>query len=279
MTQSAASDSPAWLGLAGQVCVVTGGGSGIGAATARLFGSAGAHVAVLDRNLEAAAGVAAEIERSGARAIGVLADVGQADAVAAAAARVHAELGPCRVLVNNAAARHRDELVDISLEAWNRVLAVNLTGTLICTQAFTPHMIAGRTGGSIVHVASLIGQHPHAGSGAYSVSKAGMIMLSRVLAVELGRHGIRSNVVSPGHTRTPATEAAYSDPEIAAARQRLIPIGRVGEPADLAHVIAFLASDRSGFVNGEEIVVDGGFAHTVMNAVPRPATMFKEPRT
>ena len=279
MKQKAALGSAEWLGFEDQVCVVTGGGSGIGAETARLFGSAGARVAVLDRNAEAAAAVATEIERAGARAIGLLADVGRADTVADAAAKIDSELGPCRVLVNNAAVRHRDELVDISLEAWNRVLTVNLTGALVCTQAFIPRMIAAGKGGSIVHVASLIGQHPHAGSGAYSVSKAGLIMLSRVLAVELGRHGIRSNVVSPGHTRTPATEAAYRDPETAAAREALIPIGRVGQPVDLAHVIAFLASDRSAFVNGEEIVADGGFARTLMNAVPRPANMFKETKT
>jgi NAD(P)-dependent dehydrogenase (short-subunit alcohol dehydrogenase family) len=279
MTASATSESSAWLGLEGRVCVVTGGGSGIGAETARLFGQAGARVAVLDRHGEAATAVAADIARAGARAIGLLADVARVDTVTAAAAKVHSDLGPCRVLVNNAAVRHRDELVDIDLEAWNRVLAVNLTGALVCTQAFTPQMITAGKGGSIVHVASLIGQHPHAGSGAYSVSKAGMIMLSRVLAVELGHHGIRSNVVSPGHTRTPATEAAYADPETAAARERLIPLGRVGQPIDLAQVIAFLASDRSGFVNGEEVLVDGGFAHTLMNSVPRPANMFKEPNT
>ena len=107
-------------------------------------------------------------------------------------------------------------LLDISLEAWNRVLAVNLTGALICTQAFAPQMIAAGQGGSIVHVASILGHHPQIDMGAYSVGKAGLIMLSRVLAVELAQHRIRSNVVSPGFTRTPANEAAYRDPETAA---------------------------------------------------------------
>ena len=160
-------------------------GSGTGAETARQFAAAGAWVAVVDRDAESAAAVAADIERKGGRALGVVADVAKADAVAAAAARTHKELGPCRVLVNNAAVRNREVLLDIDLEAWNRVLAVNLTGALVCTQAFAPQMIAAGNGGSIVHVASLLGHHPQIDSGAYSVSKAGLGMLSRVLALEL----------------------------------------------------------------------------------------------
>src|SRR5438132_621214 len=142
MTESVGYEVGVWLGLAGQVCVITGAGSGIGAETARHFASAGAFVAILDRDAESAAAVAAEIERAGHRAIGLMADVGHAETVRAAADRIQKELGPCRVLVNNAAARYRGALVDIGLEAWNQVLAVNLTGALICTQAFTAQMIA-----------------------------------------------------------------------------------------------------------------------------------------
>jgi NAD(P)-dependent dehydrogenase (short-subunit alcohol dehydrogenase family) len=130
-------------------------------------------------------------------------------------------------------------------------------------------MIAGGRGGSIVHVASLLGHHPQVDSGAYSVSKAGMIMLSRVLAVELARHGIRSNVVSPGFTRTPANEAQYQDPETLAARERRVPVGRVATPADMANVITFLASDRAGYVTAQDILVDGGVDSTLMIGVPR----------
>jgi NAD(P)-dependent dehydrogenase (short-subunit alcohol dehydrogenase family) len=270
MTEGVGSGVGAWLGLAGQVCVVTGAGSGIGAETARQFASAGALVAILDRDADSATAVAAAIERSGKRAMGLMADIADMDSVRAAAARIQKELGPCRVLVNNAATRHREALIDISLQAWNQVLAVNLTGALICTQAFVAHMIATGSGGSIVHVGSILGHHPQLDAGPYCASKAGLGMLSRSLALELSPHRIRSNVVSPGFTQTPANEASYRDPETAAARQRLIPAGRVAAPADLAQVIVFLASDRAGYINGEDIAVDGGLGSTLMSRVPRP---------
>jgi len=271
MSNGAASSTSGWLGLEGLVCVVTGAGSGIGAETARQFASAGALVAVVDRAEDSAAKVAAEIERAGGRALAVLADVGRADAVTAAAERIQRELGSCRILVNNAAVRHRELLIDIGLEAWNRVLAVNLTGALACTQTFAAQMIAAGRGGSIVHVASLLGHHPQIDSGAYSVSKAGIIMLSRVFAVELARHGIRSNVVSPGFTRTPANEAAYQDPETLAARELRVPLGRVAAPADMANVITFLASDRANYITAQDVLVDGGVDSTLMIGVPRAA--------
>ena len=256
MSESTDAAPAAWLGLTDWVCVITGAGSGIGA--------------VLDRDAESAAGVAAAIERTGGRAIGVQADVARAYTVAAAATRIQTELGPCRVLVNNAAARHREALLEMSMEAWNRVLGVNLTGALVCTQVFAAQMIAAGRGGSIVHVGSILGHHPQIDGGAYSVSKAGLGMLSRMLSLELAQHHIRSNVVSPGFTRTPANEASYQDPDTAAARQRRIPLGRVATAAELAPVIAFLASDRASYVDGQEIVVDGGVSNTLMSVVPRP---------
>ena len=121
-----------------------------------------------------------------------------------------------------------------------------------------------------MHVGSILGHHPQPEAAAYCASKAALSMLSRSLALELAPHGIRSNVVSPGFTRTPSSEASYRDPETAAARARLIPAGRVAMPADLAHVILMVASDRAGYVNGEEIMVDGGVGNTLMGRVPRP---------
>lgn len=258
-----------WLGLAGRVCVVTGAGSGIGAETARRFASAGAWVAVVDRDAESAATVAHEIEGGGGRVIGVAADVSVPDRVTEAADRIRTELGPCRVLVNNAAVRHRGHLLAIGLEAWNHVLAVNLNGALVCTQVFAAQMIAAGHGGSIVHVGSVLGHHPQIDSAAYSVSKAGLNMLSRALALELAPHQVRSNVVSPGFTRTPANEASYRDPATAAARASRIPLGRVATPAELADIIVFLASDRAGYVTAQDILVDGGVDATLMGLVPR----------
>ncbi|CAE6844310.1 SDR family NAD(P)-dependent oxidoreductase [Paraburkholderia domus] len=273
MTQSNSPAASEWLGLYDRVCVVTGAGSGIGAETARELARVGASIAVLDRDDAAAAKVASEIQRDGGRAIGVCTDIGEPDSVFAAAKRVEQELGPCRVLVNNAAIRHRQPLMELPLDVWNRVLAVNLTGALVCTKAFAAQMIAAGQGGSLIHVASLVAHFPQGGSGPYCASKAAMITLSRTLTLELAPHRIRSNVVSPGQIRTPASEAVYRDPVLAAARERAVPSGRVGAPADLANVIAFLASDRSEYINAQEILVDGGISSTLMEANKRPLNM------
>lgn len=268
MTESVG-DAGAWLGLAGQVCVITGAGSGIGAETARHFATAGAWVAVVDRDGNAASTVAADIVRGDGRAIGVQADVGVAESVKTAAARILDELGPCRVLVNNAAIRHRQALVDFDLEAWSRVLSVNLTGALICAQVFSSQMIAAGFGGSIVNVSSIVGQHPQFDGGAYSASKAGLGSLSRSLALELAPHRIRSNVVSPGFVITPANEASYRDQATLASRESMIPLSRAAMPEDLANVILFLASDRAAYIDGQDIHVDGGVGVTVMSRVLR----------
>ncbi len=262
-----------WLGLRGRVCVVTGAGSGIGAETARELARAGARVAVLDRHADAAAAVVAEIEQAGGQALALCADIAEPDSVLAAAERVNQAYGACQVLVNNAAIRHREPLMEISLEAWNRVLRVNLTGALVCTKAFAAQMMAAGQGGSLIHIASLIAHFPQGGSGPYCASKAAMITLSNTLAIELAPHRIRSNVVSPGQIRTPASEVVYSDPVVAATRARAHPAGRVGKPEDLANTIAFLASDRSDFINAQEILVDGGISVTLMDANKRPANL------
>lgn len=262
-------DAGAWLGLAGRVCVVTGAGSGIGAETARHLAAAGGWVALLDRDGDAVQAVATDIKRQGHRAIGVQADVVVQESVQAAAARVAQELGRCHVLVNNAAMRHRQALVDFDIEAWNRVLSVNLTGALLCTQAFSAQMIAAGKGGSIVHVSSIVGGNPQFDGGAYSASKAGLGSLSRSLALELAPHHIRSNVVSPGFVVTPANEASYRDPATLASRQAMIPLGRPALPVDIANVILFLASDRAAYVDGQDIHVDGGVGTTLMSRVQR----------
>jgi NAD(P)-dependent dehydrogenase (short-subunit alcohol dehydrogenase family) len=270
------SEATDWLGLAGRVCVVTGAGSGIGAGAARSLAAAGCHVALLDRNVDAAAAVAAEIAGSGGRAIGVAADVSQPAAVAAAAQRIEHELGACQVLVNNAAIQPVPEtLLKLKLSAWNQLLAVNLTGALVCAQAFGAQMVAAGRGGCIINIASIGGDHAWAGSGAYCVSKAGIMMLTRMLALELAEHRIRCNSVKPGLVHTPATEALYADPEVVRKRERIVPVGRVGKPSDLANVITFLASDRADYINGEDIMVDGGVSRILMSLIPRPAA----PRT
>lgn len=260
----------AWFGLTERVCVVTGGGSGIGAETARLLGDMGARVAVLDLDGPSARAVAESIGRGAGVAIGLRCDVGEVSDVQACANVVRQQLGPCRILVNNAAARHRAPLLDFSVDAWNRVLAVNLSGPLLCTQAFARQMIEVGQGGSLVHVGSVLGRHPQVNAGAYSASKAGLAMLSRSLSIELAPHRIRSNVISPGFVRTPANEASYADPAVSAAREAFIPSGRVGSTEDLAQAIVMLASDRASYINGEDILVDGAVDNTLLARVPRP---------
>ncbi|RJG03313.1 SDR family NAD(P)-dependent oxidoreductase [Noviherbaspirillum sedimenti] len=272
LTESTRAETPAWLDLAGRVCVVTGGGRGIGEGTARELAANGASVAVLDRDGDAAARVADEIKRAGGRAISLAADVSRTDQIAAAAERVLQEFGPCQVLVNNAAlVGYAGPLMDADLDQWDRMQAVNVKGALICTRTFGRQMIDAGRGGSIVNVASICGHTPLPQGGAYSVGKAGLLMLTRMLALELAEHRVRCNSVSPGLVRTSATESAYVDPEVSEGRRRMVPAGRVADSVDLANVIAFLASDRAGYVNGQDILVDGALSQTLMTLVPKPS--------
>jgi NAD(P)-dependent dehydrogenase (short-subunit alcohol dehydrogenase family) len=257
-----------WLGLRGKVCVVTGAGGGIGRAVAMGMAEAGASVVLLDNNFENCRATADALEPTGARTLAVACDIADADSVAAAERAAQA-VGPCDVLVNNAGMLLAGPLATVSLEDWNRLMAVNLTGYLLCAQAFGKAMIE-RGRGAIVHTASIAGSNAQGFSGAYSVSKAGVLKLSRQLAVEWGPHGVRSNVMSPGMVRTPMSESFYQDSQVLQRRSAAIPLGRVGAPEDMAQVVLFLASDRAAFVTGQEIIVDGGFEHMLMSLVPRP---------
>jgi glucose 1-dehydrogenase len=259
----------AWLGLAGRVCAVTGAGSGIGAAVAQALADAGAQVALIDRNAQAAQQLAAQLVQRGARALAFECDIADEAAVRAAAARVRRELGPVQGLVNNAGMLRAGALDEVSLADWNAVLAVNLTGYLLCAREFGRDMLeAGR--GSIVHIASVSALHPQTRSGAYSASKAGVLLLNKQLAAEWGPRGVRSNAICPGMIRTALSARFYEEPGFEARRAAVTASRRVGEPIDIAEPALFLLSERAGYVNGTELVVDGGLDCMLMDMVPRP---------
>jgi glucose 1-dehydrogenase len=258
-----------WLGLEGKVCVVTGAGSGIGAAIARGLAQVGAKIALLDRDVDAADRVAASLRDEGATALAVPCDVTDESAVVAAAAAVRRELGVCAALVNNAGLLRAGSLDTVSVADWNAVLAINLTGYLLCAREFGRAMVeAGE--GSVVNVASVSALHPQTRSGAYSPSKAAVLLLSKQMAAEWGPQGVRSNAVCPGMIRTALSARFYEEPGFEARRAAATASRRVGEPVDIANPAIFLASPRSAYLNGAELVVDGGLGCMLMDMVPRP---------
>lgn len=256
-----------WLDLADRVAVVTGAGGGIGRATAVALAAAGCRVGLLDRAADTLAATRAEIEASGGTVAALACDIADPDSVADAARRSHDALGPCDILVNNAGMLQPGKLEDLPVAEWNRLLAVNLTGYFVASQEFGRQMHG--SGGVLVHVASIAATHPTGFGGAYSVAKAGVVMLSRQLAMEWAPYGIRSNCVSPGMIQTPLSQAFYEQPGATERRAATIPSARIGQPGDIADAVLFLASPRSGYVNGDEIVVDGAFTRNLMSFIPR----------
>lgn len=258
-----------WLGLRGHVAVVTGASGGLGRAIAAGFARAEARVALLDRDPAGCEDAAAAVRDGGGQALGVPCDVSRPESVEQAARRVRDELGPADVLVNNAAVLRPGTLDTLPLADWDAMLGVNATGYFLCAQAFGRGMLE-RGRGSLVHVASIAATHPQGASGAYSASKAAVVMLSRQLATEWGPRGVRSNAVCPGLIRTPMSEPFYATPGVLEARTAVVPARRIGRPEDVADAVLFLASDRAAYVTGDEITVDGGFTRVMMDLIPRP---------
>lgn len=261
--------SHSWLELQNRVCVVTGAASGIGASVADRLAQVGARVVMLDRDAEGLQRMHQHLLAQGAEVLSLSCDISDQARVQAAAAQVQSAWGATYALINNAGLLRSGSLAEVSLDDWNAVLAVNLTGYLLCARAFGVAMRAHGEG-CIVNVASISGLFPQSHSGAYSASKAAVLQLSRQLAVEWGPQGVRSNAICPGMIRTALSARFYEQPGFEARRSSATASRRIGEPQDIADVALFLASPRSGYINGAELVVDGGMSCMLMDMVPRP---------
>ncbi|MDF0544317.1 SDR family oxidoreductase [Sphingobium sp. H39-3-25] len=256
----------ATFGLSDKLCVVTGGGSGIGRSICIALAGEGARVAVLDRDEAMASETLEQLGAARGSSMSLACDVTNSQSVEAAQATIVATAGHPDILVNNAGRLQRGALADLSIADWNDLLSVNLTGYLICSQIFGRAMLDSGSG-SLVHVGSISAKQAIPFSGAYSVSKAAVTMLSTQLALEWGPRGVRSNVVHPGFIRTPLSQAAYDKPEVTAARASLVPTRRIGEPEDVTAAVLYLASPLSSYVNGAELMIDGGLSRNLMAQV------------
>jgi glucose 1-dehydrogenase len=261
--------SGAYDDLRDKVVVVTGAGQGIGAVSAARLCELGARVVLLDVDGDKLAATTAGLNERGLAATGIECDVSDEAAVAAAVATVRSDHGRCDVLVNNAGIIEWSPLEKLDRAGWDRTLAVNLTGCFLCARGFGALMLE-RGAGSIVNIASVAGSAPEALAGAYSASKAGVIMLARQLAVEWGPRGLRANAISPGIFAAPMAAGFNADPDSLRRREAIVPSRRIGEPAELAAVVAFLASDASSFVNGQNLEVDGGMMQALIRLLPHP---------
>ena len=241
------------------VAVVTGGASGIGLGVARRFVADGHDVAILDRNGAGADAAAAELQGGGARVLGVEVDVADRKSVEAAFALVRAELGPIGMLVTSAGVESFDPLLEITAEKWDRIIAVNLTGTFTCVQAAVPDMLAAGWG-RIVTISSSSAQSGAPNMAHYAASKGGVIALTKALAVDLARSGITVNTIPPSLVDTPmarAAEAAGDFPGVDVVGP-MVPLGRAGTPDDIAAACSFLCSEGGSYITGQIIGVNGG---------------------
>ena len=240
-----------------KVAIVTGSGTGIGEATARLLAKEGAAVVLADLNEESAQLVCKDIRAGGGKAAACRVDIRDPTSVAAMFAFTRKTFGPAQVMINNAGMGSQKHFLDTPLEMLHNMLNTNVVGTFLCAQAAARGMVK-LGGGAIVNFSSHSGFLGSSGRAAYAASKGGIVAMTRVMAVDLAPHNIRVNAVAPGPIDVPRSRGQHND-ERRSAWQRAVPQGRYGEPHEVASVAAFLGSDEASYVNGQTILVDGGF--------------------
>jgi NAD(P)-dependent dehydrogenase (short-subunit alcohol dehydrogenase family) len=246
--------------LEGRVALITGAASGLGAASARRFAEEGALLAGFDLN-EADGGDWAEAAAGAKDALFETGDVRDADRVAAFVATVRERFGRIDVLVNSAGVGSGGYVHLLEIEEWDRVIDVNLKGTFLFCRAVLPVMLE-RKRGSIVNVASVEGVEGMELTSVYNASKGGVVLLTKNMAIDYARQGVRVNCICPGFVETPLLQEVMGNPEMAAIREKVVDahmLGRLGRPVEVANAALFLASDEASFVTGHSLVVDGGF--------------------
>jgi NAD(P)-dependent dehydrogenase (short-subunit alcohol dehydrogenase family) len=254
-----ASSQPAYRddALKGRVAVVTGAGGGLGGAIVRRLAQMGATVVATDLK-----------EPAVADATAMACDVTEEASVELLARQVKEKFGRCDILINNAGVMAPViPLEELPTATWDKVMNVNLKGAFLCAKHLARMMLA-QSKGAIVNLAS-IGARVPSDIGPYGPSKAGVLGLTHQMAVEWGPRGIRANSVSPGMIRTPMSEHFYQNEKLHAGRKKVVPMGRIGVPDDIADAIAFMVSDAASYMNGQDIIIDGGFMRTaLMNVQP-----------
>jgi len=246
--------------LTDQVAIITGASRGIGQAIAAAFAEAGAKVVVSSRKLENVAPVADEIRAQGGAALAVAAHTGKVDEVAHLVAETQRAFGRVDILVNNAATNpHFGQALDASLEAFDKIMEVNLRGYFLMCQQVVP-LMREQGGGSIINLASVAGFSPMTGLGLYAISKAGVLMLTKVLAKELAQYKIRVNAIAPGIVKTKFSRVLYETPGIADMIIEKTPLARFGQVDDIVGAALYFAAPASAYTTGAVLVIDGGLS-------------------
>jgi len=253
--------------LKDKVAIVTGSGRGIGRDIALAYAREGAHVVVSDIDPQTAKVTAADVAKIGTQSLALEADVSKADDVKKLIGGSIGQFGRIDIVVNNAMKIVPGKLEELPEQAWDTTMNIGLKGSFMVSQGAARHMIKQKSG-CIVNIASIAGLFPYNWAGSYSVVKAGLIMLTKLQAVEWAPYGIRANAITPGYIRTPGTEGMYADPEIYEGRRKGVPMGRVGSGEDITGVAIFLACDDSRYTTGSVVGADGGQAVGYFLSVP-----------